>query len=449
MIITSKSLNRRTFLRGAGVAIGLPILDAMIPALRASQLPGKSPVRAAWFYVPNGIDMRHWLTQGEGAIGDLPKVLKPLENVKQDVLALSNLTSNWGRPLLIGAGDHGRAAASYMTGVEVQRMGSTDVRLGVSVDQVAAKAIGHHTKLPSLEIALEEARQAGNCDNNYSCAYVYNLAWKSETQPLPPISEPRMLFERLFGSDVIEAPAAYARRLAMRRSILDDVGSETQRLESTLGATDRRKLDEFLSSVREIEKQVERTEKEGVIIDPGIDKPFGIPPSFDEYFKLMSDMLIVAFKADLTRVATFMIGREGSTRSYREIGIADGHHPLTHHMGNQDMLEKVCEINCYHAKLFAQFLERLKAVKEGDSNLLDQSMIVYGSGIADGNQHTHDQLPTLLCGKAGGSLSPGRHIVYQRETPVSNLFASMLERMDVRPDHMGDSTGRLKGLSLS
>jgi hypothetical protein len=449
MILTKKALNRRTFLRGAGVAVGLPLLDAMIPALKASQLPGKTPVRAAWFYVPNGIDMRHWLTQGEGPIGELPRVLQPLESVKGDILALSNLTSNWGRPLLVGAGDHGRAAASYMAGVEVQRLGATDVRLGVSADQIAAKAIGPNTKLPSLEMALEEARQAGNCDNNYSCAYVYNLAWRSETQPLPPISEPRVLFERLFGSDVVEAPAAYARRLAMRRSILDGVGQETARLESTLGPTDRRKLDEFLSSVREIEKLVERTEKEGVIVDPGMEKPFGIPPTFEEYFKLMSDMLIVAFKADLTRVATFMVGREGSTRSYREIGIPDGHHPLTHHMGNQEMLEKVCQINCYHAKLFAGFLERLKAVKEGDGNLLDNSMIVYGSGISDGNVHTHDQLPTLLCGKAGGSLSPGRHIIYQRETPVSNLFASMLERMDVRPSHIGDSTGRLKGLSLS
>ena len=450
MFLTQKSLSRRTFLRSAvGVSIGLPILDAMLPALKASQLPGKTPVRAAWFYVPNGIDMRHWLTQGEGPIGELPRVLKPFENLKKDILALSNLTSNWGRPLLIGAGDHGRACASYMAGVEVQRLGATDVRLGISADQIAAKAIGGQTKLPSLEMALEEARMAGNCDNNYSCAYVYNLAWRSDTQPLPPISEPRMAFERLFGTDVIESPAAYARRLAMRRSILDDVGSETQKLKANLGPTDRRKLDEFLTSVREIEKLVEKTEKEGVRIDPGMDKPFGIPPTFEEYFKLMSDMLIVAFKADLTRIATFMVGREGSTRSYREIGIPDGHHPLTHHMGNQEMLEKVCQINCYHAELFAAFLGRLKAVKEGDGNLLDNSMIVYGSGISDGNVHTHDQLPTLLCGKAGGSISPGRHIVYQRETPVSNLFASMLERMDVRPEHIGDSTGRLKGLSLS
>ena len=206
---------------------------------------------------------------------------------------------------------------------------------------------------------------------------------------------------------------------------------------------DRRKMDEYLSSVREIELMVERSEKEGVAIDPGMEKPYGIPPDFNEYFKLMTDMMIVAFQADLTRISTLMVGREGSTRSYREIGIADGHHPLTHHQGNMDMLDKVCQINCYHTKLFAQFLAKLKSIKEGDSNLLDQSMIVYGSGISDGNVHTHDQLPTLLAGRGGNFITPGRHIVYQRETPVANLFASMLEQVGVRPEHVGDSTGRL------
>jgi hypothetical protein len=448
MILTQKALHRRTFLKGVGAAIGLPVLDAMLPALKASQVPGQ-PVRAAWFYVPNGIDMRHWLTGDEGPLGTLPKVLEPFEKVKNDILILSNLTSNWGRPLLVGAGDHGRAVSSYMTGVEVHRLGGTDIKLGISADQIAARAVGHLTKLPSVEMGLEEARQAGNCDNNYSCAYVYNMAWRSETQPLPPISDPRALFERLFGTDIVESPAAHAKRLAMRRSILDLVSDDTHRLETNLGAVDRRKLDEYLSSVREIEKMVERSEKDGMVIDPGMEKPFGIPPAFDDYFRLMTDMLIVAFKADLTRIATLLIGREGSTRSYREIGISDGHHPLTHHQGNMEMLGKVCEINCYHARLFAEFLMKMKATKEGDSNLLDRSMIVYGSGISDGNVHTHDQLPTMLAGRGGNFLNPGRHIVYQRETPVANLFATMLDRMDVHAEHVGDSTGRLKGVSLS
>jgi hypothetical protein len=448
MIITRKALPRRSFLKGMGAAIGLPVLDAMTPAFAASQVPGKSPVRAVWFYVPNGIDMRHW-TPPEGPLETLPRILQPLEPVKNDLLVLSNLTANWGRPLLVGAGDHGRAAAAYMTGVEVYRTAGADLKLGVSADQLAANAIGHLTKLPSLEVGLEEARMAGNCDNGYSCAYAYNLAWRTETQPLPPISDPRGLFERLFGSDVAEPPAAHMRRLAMRRSILDMVTGDTHRLASNLGTVDRRKLDEYLSSVREIELQVERSEKEGITIDPGIEKPFGIPPEFNDYFKLMTDMMIVAFQADLTRVATCMIGREGSTRSYREIGVPDGHHPLTHHQGNLDMLEKVSSINGYHMRLFAEFLQKMKATKEGDSNLLDQSMIVYGSGISDGNVHTHDQLPTILAGRGGKFISPGRHIVYQRETPVANLFATMLERMEVRPEHVGDATGRLAGLSLS
>jgi hypothetical protein len=448
VIIRRKALPRRAILKGMGVALGLPFLDAMVPAFAATA-KAEAPVRLAWFYVPNGIDMRHWTPAEEGTLGQMQGILAPLEPLKQDLLVLSNLTANWGRPLLVGAGDHGRALAAYMTGVQVYRTAGADLKLGVSADQIAAKAIGHLTRLPSLEIGLEETRQAGNCDNGYSCAYAYNVAWKTETQPLPPISDPRNLFERLFGDDIAEPPAAHARRLAMRQSILDQVLGDTHKLESNLGGTDRRKLDEYLTSVREIEQQVERSEKEGVVIDPGMEKPFGVPPEFPDYFRLMTDMMLVAFKADLTRVSTIMIGREGSTRAYPEIGIADGHHPLTHHMGNMQMLDKVRQINALHLKLFAEFLQKLKNTREGDSNLLDQSMIVYGSGLSDGNVHTHDQLPTLLAGRGGDFLNPGRHIIYQRETPVANLFATMIERVGVRPEHVGDSTGRLAGLSLS
>jgi hypothetical protein len=449
MMVTRKALSRRTILRGLGASIGLPFLDAMTPAFAASTVPGNAPVRLAWFYVPNGIDMRHWTPAEDGPLGALPGILAPLEPMKRDLLVLSNLTANWGRPLLVGAGDHGRALAAYMTGVQVYRTAGADLKLGVSADQLAANAVGHLTKLPSLEVGLEEARQAGNCDNGYSCAYAYNVSWKTETQPLPPISDPRNLFERLFGSDVVEAPAAHARRLAMRQSILDQAMGDAHKLESNLGGADRRKLDEYLTSVREIEQQVERAEKDGAVIDPGIEKPFGVPPEFPDYFRLMTDMMLVAFKADLTRFSTIMIGREGSTRAYPEIGVADGHHPLTHHMGNMQMLDKVRQINCLHLQLFAEFLQKLKNTKEGDSNLLDQSLIVYGSGLSDGNVHTHDQLPTILAGRGGNFVSPGRHIIYQRETPVANLFATMIERVGVRPEHVGDSTGRLAGLSLS
>ena len=449
MMISQKKLSRRTLLRGIGAALSLPFLDAMTPAFAASTIPGGKPVRAAWFYVPNGIDMRHWTPGDEGPLGVMPSILAPLQPVKDDLLVLSNLTSNWGRPLLVGAGDHGRALGAYMTGMQVYRTAGADLRLGASADQVAASAVSKFTKLPSLEIGLEETRQAGNCDNGYSCAYAYNMAWRTESQPLPPISDPRQLFERLFGTDVAEPPSAHLRRLAMRASILDQVSDDTRKLEGSLGNSDRRKLDEYLSSVREIEQQVQRAEKSGVVIDPGMDKPYGVPPEFPDYFRLMTDIMIAAFKTDSTRVATLMIGREGSTRAYPEIGVSDGHHPLTHHMGNMEMLEKVSMINSLHLRLFSEFLVKLKATKEGDSNLLDQSMIVYGSGIADGNVHTHDQLPTILAGRGGNFISPGRHILYQRETPVCNLFATMVERMGVTPEHLGDSTGRLAGLSLS
>ncbi|HLQ78769.1 MAG TPA: DUF1552 domain-containing protein [Terriglobia bacterium] len=448
MIVTRKKLSRRTVLKGMGVAMSLPFLDAMVPAFAQTRLAGEAPVRLAWFYLPNGIDMRNWTPENEGPLGKLPGILAPLEPVKNDLMVLSNLTANWGRPLQVGAGDHGRALAAYMSGVEVYRTAGADLKLAATADQIAAKAVGHLTRLPSIEMGLEEARQTGNCDNNYSCAYCYNVSWKTETQPLPPISDPRNLFERLFGSYIVESPAAHARRLAMRQSILDEVMEQTQKLESTLGGTDKRKLDEYLTSVREIELQVARAAKDGTVLDPGIEKPFGVPSEFPDYFRLMTDMMLIAFKADISRISTLMVGREGSVRPYPEIGIGDGHHPLTHHMGNMEMLDKVRQINTLHVQLFAEFLQKMKNTKEGDSNLLDRSMIVYGSGLSDGNVHAHDQLPTVLAGRGGGFVSPGRHIIYQRETPVTNLFATMIERMGVRPEHIGDSTGRLAGLSL-
>jgi hypothetical protein len=443
MIVTRKALSRRTFLRGTGAILSLPVLEAMTPAF--AQSSPDAPVRLAWFYLPNGVDMRQWTPESDGPLGSLPEVLAPLNPLKSDIMVLSNLTANWGRPLQVGAGDHGRALAAYMTGNEVyQRL--TDLRVGISADQAAAEVIGDQTRLPSLELGLEEARMAGNCDNGYSCAYVYNVSWKTATQPLPPISDPRLVFERLFGTDVVESPEARARRLTMRQSILDTVIDDAEGLISTLGGTDRRKLDEYLTSIREIEQQVDRIVAEGTVIEPGIEKPFGIPATFDGYFRLMTDMMLIAFKADITRISTVMVGREGSNRAYPEIGVNDSHHPLTHHMGNMDMLDRVRKINVFHATLFAEFLQKLKDTPEGDSNLLDQSLIVYGGGLSDANVHTHDQLPTVLAGRGGGTVNPGRHITYQRETPVTDLFTSMIERVGVRSSQLGDTTGRLHGL---
>jgi hypothetical protein len=446
MIVTRKALARRTFLRGMGAAIGLPLLDSMIPAF-AGTTASKTPVRIGWMYVPNGIDMRFWTPAQEGPLTDLPRILKPLEPVKNDVLVISNLAQNYGRALFDGPGDHGRAAANYLTGVHVYKTAGADIKLGISADQVAAKELGRETRLPSLELGLEDGRQAGNCDSGYSCAYTNNIAWLSETQPLPPLIDPRGVFERLFGSGIVESPAAHARRMSMRRSILDLVTADTKKLETGLGPSDRRKLDEYLSSIREIERQIAKAESDNAEIDPKMDKPYGAPADYGEHFDLMAHMMTIAMQADLTRIFTWMMAREGSSRPYREIGVSDGHHPLTHHKGDMTMLGKVTEINCYHLQLFARFVDKLKSTKEGDGTLLDNSMIVYGAGLSDGNAHTHDGLPVVIAGGGGKFLKTGRHVIYQRETPLTNLYISMLDRLGVRPGSIGDSTGPLEGLS--
>jgi hypothetical protein len=446
-MITRKALARRTFLRGLGTAIALPALDAMSPAFAASTVPGKTPVRMAFVYVPNGIDMRNWNPGYEGPLQELPRILKPLEPFKQDISLLGNLTHNNGRALLDGAGDHGRCCASYLTGVH-PRKSVTDIKCGISFDQIVAQKVGRNTRFPSLEIGLEDARQAGDCDSGYSCAYTNNLAWKSDTQPLPPILDPRALFERLFGNGIAISPEERARRNRMRRSILDFVTDDTRKLQSGLGPTDRRKLDEYLSSIREVERQIERAEKDNRQIDPHMEKPYGVPADFAEHFKLMTGMITIAFQADMTRIVTFLVTHEGTSRPYREIGISDGHHPLTHHQGKLDLLEKVAEINTYHVRQFAAWVEKLKATKEGDSTLLDNSMIVYGAGLSDGNRHLHDDLPTLIAGRAGNYIKSGRRIVYRRETPMCNLFLTMMDRMGVDAEQFGDSTGHLAGLDL-
>jgi len=446
-MITRKSLSRRTFLRGAGTAVALPFLDAMVPAF-ASTVPGKKPVRMAFVYVPNGIMMDGWNPDYEGKFRELPRVLKPLEAHKDDLLQIGNLTHNTGRALLDGAGDHGRCSGSYLTGIQVKKT-LVDIKAGVSCDQIVANQVGKETRFPSLEVGLEDARQAGDCDSGYSCAYTNNLAWRSETQPLPPILDPRGLFERLFGDGNVLSPAARLAQAAERRSILDFVMGDTQKLKSGLGPTDRRKLDEYLSSIREVERQIEKAAKDNAQIDPKMEKPYGAPADFAEHFRLMTDMMTIAFQADLTRVITFLVTREGSQRAYRELGIPDGHHPLTHHQGKPELMEKVRRINEYHTAQFAAWLTKLKAIKEGDSTLLDNSMIVYGAGLSDGNRHTHEDLPTLIAGRAGNYFKPGRRIVCRKETPMCNLYLTMMERMGVKMEYFGDATGSLEGLDLA
>jgi hypothetical protein len=445
-VITRKALPRRSFLRGVGVAIGLPWLDAMVPAF-ARAAEHAPPVRLMFLYVPNGVDMPNWNPGYTGALKDLPRILKPLEPYRDDIMLLGNLTHNYARGLLDGPGDHGRCSANYLTGSHVRKT-ATDIHVDgpMSMDQLIAGRIGAKTKLPSLEIGMEDPRQSGSCDSGYSCAYTNNLAWKSETQPMPPILDPRMLFERLFGANADLSPAERLRQHRVRTSVLDFARESTKRLERDLGPTDRRKLDEYLTAIRAIEAQMARAGEDDTPVDPGMGKPAGAPADFGEHFKLLTDMVTVAFQADLTRVATFMITREGTSRSYREIGIPDGHHPLTHHGGKLDQLAKVTMINEYHAKNFADWVGRLTAIKEGEGRLLDNLMLVYGAGLSDGNRHLHEDLPTILVGRGGGTLKPGRRVMFRRETPFCNLHLSLMDRMGVEVESFGDSSGRLSGL---
>ena len=443
--LTRKALPRRSFLRGLGAAVALPMLDAMAPAFAASI---KAPVRMGFVYVPNGMDVRNWNLDYEGKLGKLSRIMKPLEPMRDDITVLGNLTHNNGRALLDGPGDHGRCCGSYLTGIQPKKS-MADIHCGISCDQIVANEIGHNTRFPSLELGMEDARQAGDCDSGYSCAYTNNLAWRSETQPLPPVLDPRALFERLFGADAGLSPQERARRNKFRRSILDFVSEDTKKLELDLGPTDRRKLDEYLSSIREIERQIERSEKDNAQINPGMPEPYGVPADFAEHFKLMTDMLTVALRTDMTRVFTFLVTREGTSRSYREIGIPDGHHPLTHHRNDPALMEKVTQINTYHVQQFAGWVEKLKSIPDGDGKLLDNCMIVYGAGLADGNRHNHEDLPTLIAGRGGNYIKPGRRVVERRETPMSNMFMTMMDRMGVHAENFGDATGRLNGLDLT
>jgi hypothetical protein len=430
-----------------GTIVAVPMLDAMVPALvRGRALQVKAPVRLAIAYVPNGIVMKDWTPKTTGKEFEFTRILKPLETFREDLLVLSNLDSHTGNALGDGPGDHARAGASFLTGVHCRKTAGADIRGGVSVDQVAATKLAGVTRFPSLELGCEDSRTVGDCDSGYSCAYTNSLAWRTPQTPMPPEVNPRAAFERLFGTaeDLNLDPQTRAQRLKYRKSILDFVRADTQNLSKTLGPADRRKLDEYLYSVREVEQRIESAEKDTHQVAPAIDKPAGIPFEFPEYAKLMCDLQVLAFQADLTRVVTLVIAREGSNRVYPEIGISDPHHPLTHHRNNPEWIDKVTRINTLHTELLAYLLQRLKATKEAEGTLLDHSMVLYGSGIADGNAHTHEALPVLLAGRGGGSVKPGSHLVAAKGTPITNLYLSLLDRMGAHQENLGDSTGRFE-----
>ncbi len=447
MIVTRRHLPRRTFLKGMGTVIALPMLDATTPALARAAEATRAPLRLAFTYVPNGITMNEWTPKAAGTAFEFTRVLKPLEPFRKETLVLSGLAHRNGAALGDGPGDHARAAASYLTGVHPRKTAGADIQNGISVDQLAAQHIGKHTRFGSLELGCDDSRTVGNCDSGYSCAYTNSLAWRGPATPMPPETNPRLVFERLFGDiDTSITPETRARRLRYRRSILDLVGERTTELSAALGTSDRRKLDEYLSSIREIERRIEMAEKDFTGLTPTIDKPTGVPVEYADYVKLMFDLQLIAFQTDSTRVVTMMIGREGSMRTYPEIGVPDPHHPLTHHRGNPEWIEKVTHVNTMHMELFAGFVKKMKATPDGDGSLLDHSMIVYGSGLSDGNRHTHNDLPVVIVGR-GGDLSLGRHVVYPKDTPMTNLYLTLLDRMGVRQEQIGDSTGRIEHLT--
>ena len=374
--------------------------------------------------------------------------MQSLAPVKDQVQILGGLDHVNATPGPDGAGDHARASGTFLTGVRVKKTAGADIHAGISIDQVVANQVGHLTRFPSLELTCDAVRKSGNCDSGYSCAYQYNLAWRSPTQPVAPEPNPRLLFERLFGAGAPgERNESLLRRQQQQRSILDFVLDDARELQRQLTSRDKQKLDEYLGSVREIEQRIERAERFGAAPDPAVETPAGIPASFAEYIQIMFDMMILAFQTDSTRVATFLLANEGSNRPFTEIGIAEGHHYLTHHRNKQDMMDKVAEIDLWYMKQFAKFLQKMEQTKDVDGqSLLHNSMIVYGSGNADGNRHTHVNLPVILAGAGGGTMNPGRFVKFS-STPMSNLLLSLADRMGVRSvERLGDSTGRLAGV---
>ncbi len=436
------ALSRRTFLRGVGAAMALPYLEAMRPARVFAAANAAAPTRLLFVFFPNGAIMSKWKPEKGGADFELPATLKPLESIRSKVNVLSGLMQDNARAKGDGAGDHARSAAAFLTGTHPVKTAGADIKNGMSVDQVAAEKLGQLTRLPSLEIGLEGGRNAGQCDSGYSCAYSNSISWKTPTTPMSKEINPKLVFQRLFGDR--QAAADRTRRNQLRQSVLDLVAEDASRLQKQLGTTDRRKLDEYFTSVREIESRIERSlQTDKQLPTPTIPEPSGVPKDMDEHTRLMYDLLFLTFQTDSTRVATYMLANEGSNRSYPVVGVNDGHHHLSHHQNKQDWIDQLAKIDLYLMNRFADFLKKLDETKEGEGTLLDHSLIVYGSAIADGNRHSHDDLPILL---AGGGVKSGRHIVYPKETPLNNLFLSLLDRVDVKIDRLGDSTGRLAQL---
>lgn len=429
--------------------MALPLLDSMLPSTRAfADVVGNTkvglPKRLAFVYVPQGANMADWTPAAFGREYELPRILQPLAKHQKDLSVLTGLCHPNGESLGDGGGDHARAAGVYLTGAHPKKTAGADIKAGISVDQVAAQRIGDQTRLPSLELSCDGGQRAGSCDSGYSCAYQFNLAWRSETMPMNPEVDPRQAFERLFGSGDGSAGSAeaQAKRKLYNKSVLDFVLGEARSLQSKLGTTDQRKLDEYLTAVREVELRMQRLEQFPARRPDGVQEP-EMFETYEQHMRLMYDILTLAFQTDSTRISSYIVAHDGSNRPYPNIGISEGHHDLSHHRNDEEKMSKIAKINRYHMEQFNYFLDKLKGIKEGDGTLLDNCAIVYGSGISDGNRHSHYNLPVLLAGSAGGALKTGEHMQLPQDTPMCNLYTQLLNTMGVNVDRFGDSTGKL------
>lgn len=443
MIVRKKGLARRTFLRGAGAVMALPLLDAMVPAMTTLANSPASPSklrRLGFVYMPMGCDESRWTPKFDGErLGELSPTLSPLESMREKIVVINNLELRNAYP-----GTHATSNSSFLSAAKAKRTESTDYHLGTTVDQIAAQQIGRDTQLPSLELSMDLLSVVGQCDNGYACVYQNNLSWSSPTTPLPAEAHPRVVFESLFG----EAGSGNRREaLKKRASLLDSVGEELKRLQKTLGPKDRDRVNQYLESVRDVERRIEKAEASaGENPLPDRDRPTEVPASYAEHARLMFDLQLLALQGDITRVTTFQLARETSNRSYTDIGISEPHHPLTHHGNDPAKIAKVAQINRFHVSLFAEFLEKLAATREGEGSLLDHSLYLYGSGMGNPNVHDHVNLPIIVAGGAAGNLRGGRYVQHKEATPLANLHLTLLDKVGVRLDSFADSRGRMDDL---
>lgn len=437
-----KPIPRRTFLRGLGAAVALPALEAMTPVASAASTGSRAPSRLAFFYVPNGVHMPDWTPQAVGGDFKFPTTLEPLAKLRQHVSVLSGLAVEQAESLGDGPGDHARSAATFLTGMHPVKTEGRDIRAGVSVDHIAAEYLAGDTPFPTLELGCEAGKLAGTCDSGYSCAYTNSISWRSASQPAGKEVNPRLLFDRLFGGGTAaDLPESQHRRRERQQSILDFVADDAKRIGRKVSLADRRKLDEYMESIRGVERRLK--DPSSRIVGSEFERPTGIPDNHGEHVRLMGDLMVLAFQADLTRVATLMFANEGSNRRYRELGMRGGHHQLSHHDHDPDKQAGISRINRYHIEQLAYILERMSQIEEGDSTLLDSSAVVYGSAIRDGNRHDHRDVPVLLAGNMHGTLKTGRHQMFPAETPLMNLFLLLMQQAGVPVESVGDSTGTL------